>query len=274
MDLSNENIIHVKGEEIEYLQFKRLLKYSNLLTHAYVIGLDKNFRTARANNKKIEDSEYEKAVESYQAICKELDISYNDIVKANQNHTDNIEEIENKVNKNSPDFEIYKNTDGLITKTKNIILSTTNADCILLIFFDPVKKVIANVHSGWRGTLKRISVKAVEKMQKDYNCNPQDIICCINPSIRKCHFEVDRDVYEMFYNEFQDIDLEQAIEKRKEKWYIDTVLINKIILKRLGLKEENIVDCGICSVCNKELIHSYRAEGSNYGLSTAIISLK
>ena len=59
-----------------------------------------------------------------------------------------------------------------------------------------------------------------------------------------------------------------------EKWNIDTILINKIILKQAGLKPENIIDSGLCSVCNSNILHSYRAEGEGYGLDTAIIGLK
>ena len=59
--------------------------------------------------------------------------------------------------------------------------------------------------------------------------------------------------------------------KPKEKWHIDTIEINKILLKRLGLKEENIIDSKICSVCNHNIIHSYRMEKEKYGLETAII---
>src|SRR5699024_10773194 len=142
---------------------------------------------------------------------------------------------------------------GLITNKKDIILETTNADCILLLFYDPVKEVIANTHSGWKGTIQRISVKTVEKMKKEFGCNPEDIICCICPSIRKCHFEVDRDVKEMFENEYKDLKNDQLcdiIQEKipNEKWNIDTVLINKIILQNAGLKKDNIVDSGICSV--------------------------
>ena len=63
-------------------------------------------------------------------------------------------------------------------------------------------------------------------------------------------------------------------QKDKKKWNIDTVLINKIILEQKGLKPENIIDSGICSVCNSDLIHSYRVEKQGYGLNTALISLK
>ena len=229
-DLSNENIVHINKNGVQYLQFRKLLEYSNVITHAYSIGTEVNFRTARANKPDV-----------------------------------NLEE--------------YSRTDGIITQKENLVLSTTNADCILLLFFDPVTKTIANTHSGWKGTLQRISVKTVEKMVNELGCKPENIICCICPSIRKCHFEVDKDVKDLFEEEFKDLNISKNIDimekqKDKEKWNIDTVLINKIILEKAGLKTENIIDSGLCSVCNKDLIHSFRVEKQGYGLNTALIALK
>ena len=274
MNLSNQNILHKNNEKQEFIQFKKLIQYSDIINHAYAVGLDKNYRTFRVNKKPLPIEEYEKNMNNYKILCEEIGLDYKNIIKANQAHTDNIV-IVDKTNKDRIDTE--EHSDGLITNKKNVILATTNADCILLLMFDPKKKVIANIHSGWRGTLQRISVKAVKKMMKEFGCNPRDIIVCICPSIRKCHFQVDSDVYEMFYNEFKDLEqINEIIQKdeKKEKWYIDTVLINKTILKDEGILEENIEDSGICSVCNKDKIHSYRAEGPEYGLSTAIIALK
>ena len=105
---------------------------------------------------------------------------------------------------------MQKNLLNEITNKKDIALATTNADCILLLFFDPVNKVIANVHSGWRGTIQRISVKTVQKMVNKFNCKPENIICCICPSIRKCHFEVENDVKEIFEKEFKDLKIAVA----------------------------------------------------------------
>lgn len=304
-DLSNKNVIHINKNGVQYLQFRRLLEYSNIITHAYSLGIDVNFRTAKANKEKLPEDEFNKNLQSYKNLCLVTNLDYKNVVKTNQEHTDNIKIITKKINKNEPDINLekYSKTDGMITNKKNLILSTTNADCILLLFFDPVTKTIANVHSGWRGTLQRISVKAVQKMKNEFNCKPENIICCICPSIRKDHFEVDKDVKDMFEKEFQDLDISnnaEIIEKqnietprinsknnnieqheqmkiehelRKEKWNIDTVLINKIILKKTGLKPENIVDSGICSECNSDLVHSFRAEKEGYGLETALISL-
>lgn len=273
MDLSNENIIHVKNKNIEYLQFKKLLQYPEI-KYAYVIGLDKNFKIFLEPKNDEEKIKNNLSKKSYKEICDELNIKYKNIVNTDQSHTDNIQIIKNKINNDKPDFNLYKDTDGLITNKKDIILSTINADCILLVFYDPIKKVIANVHSGWRGTIKRISVKTIEKMKEEYNCNPQDIICCMSPSIRKCHFEVDNDVYQIFKNEYKDLkNFDELAIKNNNKWNIDTIEINRTILKNAGLKKENIIDSGICSVCNKNLIHSYRGMGEEAGRATQIISL-
>lgn len=274
-NLSNENIIHVKKGETEYIQFRKLLEYGDIINHAYGIGINKNYRTTKSNGSEV----YNKAIKDYEDLCTAIGINYKDIIKPCQEHTNNIKEVIKKNNSDKVNFqqEEYKSTDGLITNKENIALATTNADCILLLLFDPIKKVIGNVHSGWRGTLQRISVQAVEKMKKDYNCNPADIICCICPSIRKCHFEVHADVQELYSKEFKKLNkIEELITviPNENKWKIDTVEINKIILIQAGLKKENIIDCGICSVCNSDLIHSFRVEKENYGLGTAIIELK
>lgn len=279
-DLSNENIIHIKKNGIEYIQFRKLLEYSNIINHAYSVGLERTYRTARAKGKEpISQEEFNKSIKNYKDLCSAIGANYENCVKAHQQHTKNIKNVIQKINADKPDFEekVYDSIDGLITNKRNIILSTTNADCILLLFFDPIKKVIANVHSGWKGTLQRISVEAVNKMQKEYGSNPQDIICCICPSIRKCHFKVHADVQEPYYNEFKEIkEINKIIVPvpGEDRWSIDTVEINKIILKNAGLKEENIIDSGICSVCNSDIIHSFRVEKQAFGLETAIIELK
>lgn len=288
-NLTNDQVVHVIKENVQYLQFRKLLEYENIITHAYSLGLDVNFRTANSEGPV---KRMNLPINSYKNICKEIGSSYIRAVKANQSHTNNVKIVSSKINKCEPDFNLeeYKNTDGLITNKKNLLLSTTNADCILLLLFDPVQKVIANVHSGWKGTIKRIVVNAIKKMVNNFGCNPENIICAICPSIRKCHFEVEEEVKEQFENEFKDLIGFNFVEKNKlrtikmndiieekvknEKWNIDTVLINKIIMQNLGLKPDNIVDSGICSVCNSNLIHSYRVEKEKYGLETALIELK
>jgi len=132
-DLSSEKIIHVKKDGIEYIQFRKLLEYDNIINHAYGIGLDRNYRTAKSNG----EETYNKAVKDYSDLCNAIGINPTNCIKPSQEHTKNIRSVEHKMNKGKVDFEQekYKATDGFITNQKNIALATTNADCILFIFF-------------------------------------------------------------------------------------------------------------------------------------------
>ena len=149
-----------------------------------------------------------------------------------------------------------------------------------MLLYDPVKKAIGSIHSGWNGTLKGIIVKAIEKLITEYQSNPEDIICCICPSIRQCCFEVDEDVKDLFYNKYKDLkNIDEIIKlgdkkENKQKYYIDTVKINIELLRNIGLKEENIIDSGICTMCHSKEFHSYRTDGKSFGVNGAIISIK
>lgn len=262
MITSNEKIICKEYKGIEYIQFRKLLDLG--IKHAYTLkGENTNFRS---NSK--EESE------CYSKIYEAIGLDVNTLVKPLQNHTSNIKCIDKVLERGA-----LPNTDGVITNKPNIGLTTTNADCILFLFYDPVKKVIANIHSGWKGTFQKIAEKAVVKMITNYSCNPKDIYCFISPSIRKCHFEVDEDVKDLcedifsFTGRTNDFIEKGRIVDGKLKYMIDTVLINRILLEQLGLEDEKIIDCDICSVCNSDKINSYRVEGKDFKLATCIISL-
>lgn len=267
-DLSNENIIHIKKNGLEYLQFKRLLEYKDILTHCFTLkpldfGDNSNYEAKKdiiANN--------------YKIICDELEIDYKNIVRPYQTHTNIVKKVEDE---KGIFIDELIDVDGLITNAPSKALSLTFADCTPIYLFDPIKKVIGDIHSGWQGTVKQIAKKSIERMIEVYKCNPKDIICAIGPTIRQCHFEVEDDVKEKFYNEFSHISGIINVGKPKQgkqKYYIDTVKINKVMLMEMGVKEENIIDSQICTVCNSNLIHSYRTEGKLAGRNTAIIMLK
>lgn len=266
-DLSNENIIHIKKNGLEYIQFRRLLEYSDILTHCFTLkpldfGDNSNY-------------EYKKDIveNNYKLICNELNIDYKNIIRPYQTHTNIVKCVEKEAGIFLPE---YTNVDGIITNKSNKVLSLTFADCTPIYLFDANKRVIGNIHSGWQGTVKKIIKNAIAKMVEHYGCKQKDIICAIGPTIRKCHFEVEDDVKEMFLNQFNqmnDIITKGEIKQGKQKYYIDTVKINKNMLIEMGLKEENIIDSEICTLCNSDLIHSYRKEGKNAGRNTSLITL-
>ena len=267
-DLSNENIIHIKKEGLEYIQFRKLLKYRNIV-HCFTLK-PMDF----ASNVTYEEKKQE-VKDNLKKLSNELNFDVNNIYRPRQTHTDIVkvagDGFEGIFN------EKYNNVDGLVTNKKNKVLILGFADCTPLFFYDPVKNVIANTHSGWKGTLQKIGVRTVETMQKEYGCMPKDIICCIGPHIRKCHFEVEQDVREMFFEKFKDLENINDIityDSAKQKYYIDTLEINRQILLEAGLKEENIIDSKICTVCNSDVFHSYRAERDLSGRAISLISMK
>jgi hypothetical protein len=217
-------------------------------------------------------SEFEE--ESYKKICKALKIDVKSIVRPKQSHTDCIKNVENVAEK-------FENVDGLITSKPNINLMLTFADCTPILLYDIQNKVISNVHSGWRGTVQKIAQKSVIKMIEDYGSKPENIIACIGPCIGKCHFEVEEDVKEIFEQAFSYlnrncdiIEKQNKIENENQKYHIDTTLVNRLILEEVGLKPENIIESNICTMCNSNLMHSYRAQGKEAGRNVAILGLK
>ena len=258
-----ENIVYQNKDGIEYIQFKKLLEYPEI-THCY---------TMKSNNQlnfQIRNRDFFN--QSCNKIYKCLELKNPLVVRPYQTHTDNVKVVRK--------IEKLEDTDGIITNKKEIALITTSADCISLLVYDPVKKAIGSIHSGWKGTLKGIIVKAIEKMKNEYKSNPEDIICCICPSIRQCCFEVDEDVKDLFYNKYKDLkNIDEIIKlgdkkEDKQKYYIDTVKINIELLKNIGLKEENIIDSNICTMCHSKEFHSYRADGKDFGVNGAIIAIK
>jgi len=274
-DLSNENIIHIKEKGIEYLQFKRLLQYPEIV-HCYTLSVNKF--DVGSNDTYKEKREIIK--ENYNKLALSLGIQSANILRPYQTHTDIVKCIENEYNEITIFPKELTDVDGLLTNKKDIIFSLSYADCTPIYLYDPVKRVVGNIHSGWQGTLQGIGKIAVESMINTYNSNPEDIICLFGPHIKKCHFEVGEEVANKFreqYSNMEDInDIIEYIGKvnGENKYHIDTTQINENLVKSLGLKQENIIDSGICTVCNKEQMHSYRAHGKEAGRNTALIGMK
>lgn len=145
--------------------------------------------------------------------------------------------------------------DGLITNKSNIALVTKSKDCNSIFIIDTKNKILGNIHSGWKGTLKSIITIAINQMKEKYNSASKDIKIVFNPSIRECCFEVDNDVYDLFIKKYKD---KSYYKKISNKYHINLVRIIKDDAKKLGIKEENIIDNNICTLCNRKLFNSHR----------------
>ena len=121
-DLSNKNIIHIRDNGVEYLQFKKLLEYKDIINHAYALGLDVGFKTTIPNQKITSPERMELAKESYKKLSRAMGSDDAHIVQANQNHTDVVKIVQTKINVDEPDFSLTEEgiEDGLITNKKNL----------------------------------------------------------------------------------------------------------------------------------------------------------
>lgn len=243
--------MQIYGQKVQYIKSKLLSKYDDSIYHGITI------RGTDFMHKDINSPIF---LTSKGKMSEEFKISSDNLYFLNQVHDKNILEItENTVNKIS-DF------DALITTLPYKMLMTCFADCVPILMFDTKNKVIASIHSGWKGTVKQIAKNTVEYMKEKYNSNQKDIIAVIGPSIGPCCFEVKEDVRKQFSEVFG----HSVIEDNKVNLWIS----NKIQLLNCGLKEENIECMDICTCCNKDKFYSYRKGDVEQGRFSAFIMLK
>lgn len=199
-----------------------------------------------------------------------LQVDPQEFYSSYQTHSKNIAIIENLNQGEKYEFGRYfPDSDGLITDIPNVATITRYADCTPIVLFDPKKKVFANIHSGWKGTLQRIASNGVRMMIDRYNCDSKDIVAVIGPTIGKCDFEVDDDVADQFKNEFGY--MEHIISKKDEvKSLIDLQTINKNLLLENGLLIENIEVIELSTVAS-EFLHSFRRDRDGFGLMGSVV---
>ncbi len=229
-------------DNLDLYQFSKFLDFKDI-THAFT------YKNLNFNKNILDNKVFEK---NCSKICSKLKLK--ELIICNQKHTNNILII--KDNKEIRNFD-SKYFDTIITNTSKIGIAVFTADCQPILLYDKRKKVIAAVHSGWRGTLHKIVIDTINKMISKFGCNARDIVCVIGPSIGKCHFEVNEDVWEMFVNEFGTM---LDFSKIKNKYFIDTVKLNMDLLENIGINKKNIFTSEICTVCRNDIFYSHRAE--------------
>jgi polyphenol oxidase len=156
-------------------------------------------------------------------------------------------------------------SDSLITNKKNLGLAVAVADCTPIFIFDKKNKVIAAVHSGWKGTEQKILLKTLVKLHNDYQSKSEDLICYIGPSISQANYEVGIEVAEKFDKEF--------LKSKNEKYLLDVSGINYKILLDFGISKNQIQKSGLCTYEYERLLHSYRRDGNNSGRSLGVIGI-
>lgn len=195
-----------------------------------------------------------------------LDIQYNQLVFPRQTHTNCVAEIADV-----PKTEISE-TDALVTSQKDICLCVQTADCVPILLFDPIKKVISAIHAGWRGTVKKIVEIAVQKMTDNYGSSQENILALIGPSIGPDVYEVGDEVVKQVRENIPNAG-KTLYKNSKGKSHFNLWDANRQLLLNAGIKSKNIETAGECSFTENTKYFSARRDGVDTGRMVSGIML-
>jgi polyphenol oxidase len=185
--------------------------------------------------------------------------------------------------------------DALFTREPGILLVVQTADCIPILLADTKQRAVAAIHSGWRGTLKRIAAKTLGRMQMEFGTRPEDVIAALGPGIGRCCYEVGPEVAAEFHAQFPNarewfdgpFDA-LASGENDPNWlpwltmkppghqppplraHLDLIAANRAILVDVGVPPARIFSSGFCTACRTDLFFSYRRERTTGRLMAAI----
>ncbi|XP_041263341.1 purine nucleoside phosphorylase LACC1 isoform X1 [Onychostruthus taczanowskii] len=171
------------------------------------------------------------------------------------------------------------NYDGIVTNQKGVTLAAPGADCIPVLFADPVRRACGAAHSGWKGTLLGVSMATVNAMVSEYGCNVKDILVVLGPSVGPCCYKLPHESAK----EFHRIDPNCVRLFDSASPYIDIRRATRILLERGGILPENIQDDSItdqnqnitfCTACHPDKFYSHFRDGTNFGTQIGFISIK
>ena len=225
----------------------------------------------------VEDAK-ENVLENFRRIGERFGKTPEDFVLSKQSHETKVLKVGTKDRgKGITKDRDYEGIDALITDEKGIILSCFSADCVPILFYDPIHKTVGACHSGWRGTKGKILQNVVEEMRKHFSSNPAEILIAIGPSICKEQYVVSEDLALSFLEDYPDLgeDTASPIQRiSKDKFQLDLWDLNRRIALDSGIKEEHISISGYCTMENPELFFSHRYSQGKRGLQGAFICLQ
>ncbi len=161
--------------------------------------------------------------------------------------------------------------DAMISNTTGLLMLMRFADCVPILFYDPVKYAAGIAHAGWKGTVNEVVIAVVDKLKKQFGTDPSDLITGIGPSIGPDHYEIGEDVIEEVKSTFPD-NWDQVLITGTDSVKLDLWEANKISLRKAGVV--HIETAEICTACDVENWYSHRAENGKTGRFAAVIGLK
>jgi len=160
--------------------------------------------------------------------------------------------------------EKVSETDGVITKDVNSVLTVITADCSPMMFLDKKQGVIGISHQGWRGSVKRLAQKMIKRII-DMGGKKEDIIVAIGPAIGQCCYDIDDERYYEFLEEFDGF-ADKIFHRHHGKLHLNLSQLNYLQVKELGIPDKNIDFFPFCTSCDKKRFFSFRRDSKvDYG---------
>lgn len=159
----------------------------------------------------------------------------------------------------------FPETDGLLTAVPGVFLTVSTADCVPVLFYDPVRKVVGAVHAGWRGTAAGIVREAMRLLEREFGTPARDLHVCLGPSADACCYDVGPECASQFPAE--------CLERRNGKVYVDLRAANRRILIAAGVNAARVESSPFCTISDSTLFHSHRRDGGTSGRMMAVIGL-
>lgn len=211
-------------------------------------------------------------VENRQHLTKQLQLPFGSFVAGEQVHSTVIKQVgRDDKGKGAKSYaSSLPGIDGMFTTESGVLCTAFFADCVPLLFFDPVTGLIGIAHAGWKGTTGKIGEKMVEKMT-DSGAKTSDLLAVIGPCISEEYYEVDEHV--MQYVEDKDVSA-VAKDLHNGHYLLNLKLLNKLILVHAGLPEKNIEVTNYCTYRDKNLFFSHRRDHGKTGRMLAFIGYR
>ncbi len=153
-----------------------------------------------------------------------------------------------------------QHNDGMVTATGDICLMTKSADCVPILLYDPVERIAAALHAGWKGMVQNIAGKGVAKMV-ELGSNPTNIVAGIGPSNGPCCYEVGTDVEAAVFAAFGTLK-GLLVAGKGARRHLDQWEANRRQLITAGVLPKNIEVAEICTQCNHHEFFSARMNAS------------
>ena len=162
--------------------------------------------------------------------------------------------------------------DAIVTNRPHLLLTVRTADCVPLLLYDPVQRVVAAVHAGWRGAVAGIVPKTLLLMRRRFGSDLGLVRLGIGPSVGPCCYEVDAPVLERLRADFANWHL-VVRETGTDVAMLDLRELVRRQAEEVGVSSEWITTLRLCTMCHPDLFYSYRREGAVVGTMVSGIML-